>query len=380
MLVYLGLAPLVALGVALLVLIALGWRAFGQRPSGERLARIQRSPHWKDGRFQGPLPVGTDVWGALSGYFDASKYTVPKAPMSVARVDPRIYATPPATGLRATWLGHSTLIVEIDGHRVLTDPVWSDRISPYSFLGPRAFYAPLIALKDLPSIDAVVISHDHYDHLDYATIRAMRDWPTTFVVPLGIGAHLAYWGVPEARIVELDWWETHRLGDLELVATPARHTSGRTAMLGQDQTLWAGFAMIGKRHRAWYSGDTGMFPGLREIGERLGPFDLTLIEAGAYGRWWPDWHLGPEQAMQANAWVRGKTTLGVHLGRFNLAYHGWTEPLERLLVAARAERVLLLAPRPGESVEPEAAPPARPWWPALPWQTARENPIVSSGL
>ncbi|MHB8879385.1 MAG: MBL fold metallo-hydrolase [Myxococcaceae bacterium] len=357
-----------------------GWKAFGKRASGERRARMERSAQWKDGHFENPQPLSNDMVGAMAAAFKASPFTSPASALAPARVDPERFKTPPASGLRVTWLGHSTMLIEVDGHRVLTDPVWSERASPFTWAGPRRWYPPLLALEELPPLDAVVISHDHYDHLDHATILAMKGWDTTFIVPLGVGAHLAYWGVPESRIVELDWWERAKVRELEIVATPARHASGRTAMAGQNQTLWAGYAFIGREHRAWYSGDTGLFPGLEEIGARLGPFEVTMIEAGAYGRWWPDWHIGPEQAVRAHQMVRGQTLLPVHWGLFTLAFHGWTEPVERVLAAAGKAAVTVATPRPGESFEGGGLPPSERWWPKVAWVGAGEDPIVSSRM
>lgn len=360
--------------------IASGWRAFGKRPSAARRARMERSPQWQRdaGKFRNPEPMENDMVRAILGIFGASPFTTPSAPVPTAQVDPKLFRIPPATGLRVTWFGHSTFLVEIDGHRVLVDPVWSPRISPMSFGGPKRWYGPLIALGDLPPPDAVVISHDHYDHLDYPTIVAMKDWNTTFVVPLGIGAHLEYWGVPAARIVELDWWERASVRGLEIVATPARHISGRTFGIGDAGTLWSGFAMIGREHRAYYSGDTGLFPGIKEIGDRLGPFDVTMIEAGEYGRWWSDWHLGPEQAVLAHQLVRGRVFIAAHWGLFTLAYHAWTEPIDRVLAAAAKSGVTAAAPKPGQSIEPQALPSLERWWPQLPGKSFEEDPIVSS--
>jgi L-ascorbate metabolism protein UlaG (beta-lactamase superfamily) len=357
-----------------------GWVAFGHGPDRARRERMARSPQWKDGHFENPQPLWNDMWRAMAGAFGASSVGSPSQPLPTVRVDPSLFDAPPPTDLRLTWLGHSSFLIEIDGHRVLTDPLWSRRSSPVGWAGPRRWYPPVLALGELPALDAVVISHDHYDHLDYPTISALKDSATTFVVPLGVGAHLAYWGVPEEHIVELDWWERAKLRELEIVCTPARHASGRTPAVGANPTLWAGFALIGARHRAFYSGDTGLFPALRDIGQRLGPFDVTMIDAGAYARWWPDWHLGPEQAVAAHQMVRGRVMLPAHWGLFRLAYHGWTEPVERVLAAAQSAGVTVVVPKPGQSIEPEAPPAFERWWPELPWKRAAEDPVVSTRM
>lgn len=368
------------IGVAALVALVLGWRAFGHRPEGQRKQRAERSPQWRDGQFVNPQPIINDWTGVVSGLLHTSPHTTPLSEPPTVTIDPQRFATLPLSGLRVTWLGHSSILVEVDGHRVLTDPVFSPRVTPISFVGPQRYYAPLIELGKLPGLDAVVISHDHYDHLDYRTIRAMKDWNTTFIVPLGVGAHLAYWGVPESRIVELDWWESHKVRDLEIVCTPARHASGRTQILDRDRTLWAGYALIGKQHRAFYSGDTGLFPAMKDIGTRLGPFDVTMIETGQYHRAWPDWHIGPEQAVIAHKMLRGRVMLPVHWALFTLAYHGWTEPAERVLTAAASSSVTLVMPKPGESIEPAALPTLSRWWPTLSWESAAQSPIVSSQM
>ena len=205
----------------------------------------------------------------------------------------------------------------------------------------------------------------------------MKDWDLRFVVPLGVGARLLEWGISESRITELDWWEHTTAGSLEITCTPARHASGRS-LFDKDKTLWAGYAFRSASHRVYFSGDTGMFPGLTEIGTRLGPFDLTLIETGAYGAAWPDWHLGPEQAVKAHEMVQGRVLLPIHWGLFDLAAHGWTEPVERVLAAAQPKGIRVVVPRPGESVEPELMQPLTRWWPNLPWETGAESPIVAT--
>jgi L-ascorbate metabolism protein UlaG (beta-lactamase superfamily) len=351
--------------------------ALGGRSTGARLQRMQKSPEWQGSHFENPQPIVNDTWAAIVTLFKPDPNVQPASPPSTVSVERGRFAAPPPSGLRVTWLGHSTMLLEIDGHRFLTDPVWSERVGPIGSAGPKRWFPPPLALQDLPSLDAVVLSHDHYDHLDYATIVALKDRNLPFVAPLGVGAHLERWGVPAAQIVELEWWESRAFGDLVLCATPARHASGRTLIFDNGAKLWAGYAFLGARHRVYYSGDTGLFPALRSVGERLGPFDLTMIEVGQYDRAWPDWHLGPEQAVEAHRRVRGAVMLPVHWGLFALASHGWTEPIERTLAAARDAGASVITPRPGQSVEPTEERPQERWWPTLPWRTGAEDPIVA---
>ncbi len=375
----LGLVALAAAGGGALWLLARP--AMGGRVDGERLTRAERSPQWRDGAFRNRRPrVDGPALRMLAGFaFGGSDFRAPGAPPPVAARRAADYRVPPASGLRVTWLGHSTLLLEIDGRRVLVDPVWGERASPFTFAGPRRFFAPPLPLAELPPLDAVVVSHDHYDHLDMPTVRALAARRVRWIVPLGVGAHLARWGVAERDVAELDWWQGARVGGLTITATPARHFSGR-GLGDAGRTLWAGWAVAGPAHRVFYSGDTALHDEFVEIGRRLGPFDLTMIEAGAYDALWVDVHLGPEQAVRAHQLVRGGVMLPVHWGLFDLALHGWTEPIERVLVAARAAGVRVATPRPGDMVEPAAlGPPAR-WWPAVPWRTAAEAPAYSTGV
>ena len=368
-------AALLVVGVALAT--AAAWRPMGHRSTGARRARMASSPQWRDGHFDNPQPLHNDIIGGLTAIRDASPFSAPTMPLATEAIDPQRFRSAPASGVRVTWMGHSTSLVEIDGARFLLDPVWSERPTPLNGVGPARWYPPVIALDQLPHIDAVLISHDHYDHLDMPTVVALAQIGTTFIVPLGIGAHLEYWGVPADRIVELDWWQRTHVTGVEIVSTPARHASGRV-LFDKDATLWNGFAILGNAHRVYYSGDTGLFPAMREIGEKLGPFDCTMIEIGQYHRAWPDWHIGPEQAVQAHALVRGRVFLPVHWGLFRLAYHGWTEPIERAVAAANARGATIATPRPGESVEPTLPIVTTRWWPALPWRTAMQDPIRST--
>ncbi|WP_428263134.1 MBL fold metallo-hydrolase [Haliangium sp.] len=343
--------------------------ALGGTPDGERLARMANTARFVDGQFvnldpaitAGSMasPEGTRhvLWRWLFGKEERR----PEQALPVLTRTTESFATPAAEGLEVTWLGHSTLIVEVDGHRFLTDPVFSDRASPSSLVGPSRFHAPPIAIADLPALDAVVISHDHYDHLDEHSIRALNDRGERFLVPLGVGAHLVAWGVPEDRIREFDWWDELELrGGLRVVAAPAQHFSGR-GLFDKNATLWTSWAFIGPTHRAYFSGDTGLFPQMSEIGERLGPFDLTMLEVGAFDVAWSDIHMGPEGALEAHRRLRGRTLLPVHWGTFQLALHAWTQPAEVLLAEAGRE-VEVAFPRPGESVTVGGPVPAEPWW------------------
>lgn len=361
------------------VALAVSWHGLGQGASGERLAKMRKSPQWHNGSFENPQPLINDAWLSLSGAFHASDFGRPHPDIQLPDIDPKPLQTLPKSGLRVTWLGHSTSLIEIEGVRILTDPVWSQRVSPIGNLGPTRFYPPQINLGDLPDIDAVLISHDHYDHLDAPTIEAMKMWKNVFIVPLGVGAHLEYWGIDPSRIVELDWWQSTQLGAVTVNCTPARHASGRS-VVDKDKTLWASYSLVGKNKRLFFSGDTGLFPAMTEIGKRFGPFDLAMIEIGQYDRAWPDWHIGPEQAVTAVKMLQGRALLPMHWGLFKLAYHGWTEPVERALLAANGNQMPILTPQLGESIED--LPKIRPkhWWPVAAWQTAAEHPVVSSGL
>lgn len=365
--------------------------AMGARARGERLERMQQSPQWRNNHFHDVVPRGGESvyaylrrqigWGALRDWmFGGSKYRVPTEPVPL--VQPNFHAAP-RTGLRATWIGHSTTMLELDGARVLIDPVFSSAAGVNALMGQRRFFPMPLSAADLPQLDVVLISHDHYDHLDFPSIRQLlqleAQTQAVYVVPLGVGAHLEAWGLAPERIVELDWWEEVSVAGLRFVATPARHYSGR-GVFDLEHTLWASFAIIGSEHRVYYSGDTAMFPGLRDIGEQYGPFDLTLIEAGGYNRYWADIHLGPEQAVQAHRMLQGRVMMPVHWGMFDLAMHGWTEPVERVLVAAKERGVVVTTPQLGESFEPRLALPRERWWPELPWDSAETAPIISTGM
>jgi len=306
-------------------------------------------------------------WPMFRHQFFGKEERVPKRELPVIHQAASSYANEPASRLRATWMGHATTLVEIDGKRVVTDPIWSDRCSPSQWIGPKRFFPPPIALQELPKIDVAVVSHDHYDHLDMNTAQALANNGTQFVVPLGVGAHLEAWGIAPTQIVELDWNETATVAELRFTATPARHYSGRNPLF-RDNTQWASWVVQGRAHNFFFSGDSGYFSGFKEIGTQYGPFDLSLIKIGACDVTWPDIHMTPEEAVQVHADIRGKLLLPVHWGTFNLAFHAWNDPAERVLNAAIRAGAALVVPRPGELVEPtlvsaqDGRAPADAWW------------------
>jgi L-ascorbate metabolism protein UlaG (beta-lactamase superfamily) len=363
------LAGVVVLGAALALLTWVSTdklEAFGAPAQGDRLKRMQASPRFRDGAFVNLTTntgrVAGNGWSTTREWFFGTQQRTPPGPLPMAADTAKALAQPLESGLRVTWLGHSTLLVEVDGARILTDPVWGERASPSTLAGPKRFHPPPLALEALPEVDAVVLSHDHYDHLDMGTIRALIARPVPFFVPLGVGAHLERWGVPPERVVELDWWQEVKLAKgVTLVSTPAHHFSGRS-LVDRNRTHWTSWTMVGPQHRVFFSGDTGMTPDFTEIGQRYGPFDVTMLEVGAFNPAWGDIHLGPHQALAAHEMLRGRRMLPVHWGTFDLAIHDWNEPAETLTREARERRVELVTPILGQPVEPTQASVSAPWW------------------
>ena len=343
-------------------------KSFGKAPQGERLERLRDLPMWDGERLRNIHPVLPGLRDpqatrpTLREFLCGDDNRTPSQPLPAD--DPReAWLRKPASGLRATWLGHSTVLLEIDGWRVLTDPVWGQRASPFALLGPKRFQPVPIGLRDLPAIDAVVISHDHYDHLDYPTIRALAKSTVPFVTSLGVGAHLESWGIAPSRITELVWWQSHRIPGtgLTVTAAPSQHFSGR-GLKDRNQTLWSSMVMAGDRHRVFFSGDTGLTTEYASIRERLGPFDLVMLEVGAFHPSWGDIHLGPANALAAHRLLGGGVLMPVHWGTFALSTHAWDEPVEDLLALADPNDTTLLLPRLGEPAEPVEYREVQAWW------------------
>jgi len=323
-----------------------------------------QSPQHRDGKFRNVAPRQAPglrktlgiAWRVLTS---KPATTVPDAPIPVRALDAAALAAAPDASLFR--LGHSTLLLKLAGEFWLTDPVFSERASPVQWAGPKRFHAPPIGIAELPPIKGVILSHDHYDHLDRAAVLALAPKVEVFVTPLGVGDRLVAWGIPAAKVRQLDWWQQTALGDLRLVATPAQHFSGRGLGDG-DSTLWASWVILAGDLRLYFSGDTGYHADFATIGERFGPFDVTFMETGAYDAQWPDIHMQPEQTLQAHLDLRGRWLMPLHNGTFDLAMHAWHEPFDRIQALAHAHDVPLATPGMGERlslVQPHAG---ERWW------------------
>lgn len=325
------------------------------------------SPQMEDGRFRnavhatppGFLKTAAITWRFM---FDKPRDTVPPLPVPVKALTPaQLQAAPDGSLFR---LGHSTLLLKLQGNFWLTDPVFSERASPVQWAGPKRFHAPPISLENLPPIEGVILSHDHYDHLDHAAVLALAPKVKLFITPLGVGDRLVAWGVDKTKVQELDWWESVEVGGVRLVATPAQHFSGRT-LADRNSTLWASWVILAGDLRLFFSGDTGYHAGFGTIGEKYGPFDLTMVETGAYDPQWPDVHMQPEETLQAHLDLRGKTLLPIHNGTFDLALHAWNDPFDRIVQLADAAGVPVVTPVMGEPVAMAQPQPTGRWWRSL---------------
>ena len=339
--------------------------SFGGKVVGERLDRVVSSEHYIAGAFFNEERQSSQqmTWGFLHEQFFGQQIRVPPSPLPVIPIKAETLTAKPESGLRAIWIGHAGVLVEIDGTRLLIDPVLSDYASPFQFFGPKRFHESPIALRDLNGIDAVVISHDHYDHLDMTTISHLSRQGTQFFVPLGVGTHLQRWDVPDSQINELAWWQKQSFKGVNIVSTPNRHYSGR-GLSDYKATLWSSWSIIGPKNRIFYSGDTGYSKLFKDIGERYGPFDLNILKIGSYGptQSWVDIHMSPEDAVQVHLDLKGKRMLPVHWATFNLALHDWDEPVKRALAAADKYDIDFVTPRIGEVVTAGKPFVSTRWW------------------
>ena len=323
----------------------------GRSNNLENSPQYEDSPQYRDGKFDdmgNALNMSfTDFFSTTWEFLFSKNQRTPDTELPVRQVDLSYFRSGGSGQLSVTWLGHSSLMINIDGYKVLADPVFEKRVSIF---GPTRFNGDVpVDIQQIPTVDAVIISHDHYDHLNKYSVRHLIDKAGTFIVPLAVGALLEDWGVPRDKIVELDWWQEHRIdADLMIAATPALHFSGR-GIFDRNKTLWASWVIQTPHHNVFFSGDSGYFDGFKKIGDKYGPFDMTFLECGAYGEGWPKVHMFPEQTVQAHLDLKGDVLHPIHWGTFNLALHPWYEPMVRLAAAADAKGIMIATPIVGET-------------------------------
>jgi L-ascorbate metabolism protein UlaG (beta-lactamase superfamily) len=336
---------------------------FGGKSGGSSLIRIQNSPNYSKGKFHNTVPTSMaigprDFFAMIKDQFSAEENRQPESiidnlPLNLTdRADDQI-----------AWLGHSSIFVQVDGIRMLVDPFISKRASMLSFIGPKTFQIKHeYSIAELGQIDLVLITHDHYDHLDYAAIKVLKELNPAFFVPLGIGAHLEKWGIPAENITELDWWEDQQIGNGPLLtAVPGRHFSGR-GIFDRNRTLWAAWVVKGSKSNILLGGDSGYFNGFKEIGSRLGPFDVCLLECGAYSKYWSSIHMFPKETLQAAIDLQAEVLLPIHWGKISLSLHGWQQPINELLQAASLTEMNIAIPQIGETWFLDEEIPYNTWW------------------
>lgn len=312
---------------------------FGAKTTGDHYEKIKSSKNFKNSKF-----INIEKSDFIENN-SLSSYKKKQAP-----------------DVKVIWFGHSALLLEVNGKKIFLDPMLGKRCSPLSFIGPKRFNGNLpMKIEDIPELDAVLISHDHYDHLDYSSITKLKNKVKMFYVPLGVAAHLKAWGVEETKIVELDWWEQAKFEELTFVCTPSHHFSGR-GLLNRDNTLWCSWVIKGENENIFFSGDSGYSKNFKKIGDKFGPFDLTLLECGQYNKGWHDIHMFPEETVRAHIDLRGELLLPIHWAAFKLSFHPWQEPVERLIKSASALNVEVTTPRIGEPVILGKPVPCSKWW------------------
>jgi L-ascorbate metabolism protein UlaG (beta-lactamase superfamily) len=358
--------------IALLIAALLIYLAFapriGSNPRGERLARIQGSPNYKAGKFRNLVETEMDIPlrkmpGLLWSFTAGGKGRVPKDTLPTVELDRTAWEAIPDSAFAVAWFGHSSVLIKMGGTTFLVDPVFGERASTFSFAGPKRFtYRHHIRVDELPPVDVVLLSHDHYDHLDHVTILKLKN--KRFIVPLGVGAHLEAWGVPASAITEMDWWERAQTGSVALTLAPARHFSGR-GLNNRFSTLWGSWMLEAAGRKVYFGADSGYSPTFKEVGKRFGPIDLALLECGAYNALWSGIHMFPEQTAQAAADLGARVLMPVHWGKFSLAMHPWKEPVERLSAKAKELGMPLLTPRIGAVVVDADLSRSEFWWQGL---------------
>ena len=341
----------------LAVCLALGWLAVGAMKPQTAVVLASSVTQAQEQRPKPSTAERLSLWWDF--FFNKPADTAPTSPIPVQPITrAELLAAPDGSLYR---LGHSTLLMKLRGKFWLTDPVFSERASPSQWFGPTRFHAPPISIDQLPPIEAVILSHDHYDHLDQDSIQQLDALTAHFVAPRGVGNILIDWGIAANKVQQLDWWQSTAVSGVHLVATPAQHFSGR-GLMDANRTLWSSWVILDGKHRIFFGGDSGYFNGFKAIGDRYGPFDITLLEAGAYDERWIEIHMRPEQTVQAHQDLRGRWLFPIHNGTFDLAFHPWQQPYERVLRQSAISGVSVSTSQMGQRVDVLSVDPGSLWW------------------
>lgn len=336
----------------------------GGKNTDDKLAKLQQSTNYKNGKFQNRVntKMAAPKFSTMKKFFLKGEEQVPKRVLSTKAFLKNKFDSVNPEAISFSWFGHSSVLLKVENQVILIDPVFGERASLFSFLGPKRFnYSNQYQVDQLPKIDAVLISHDHYDHLEYETIRALKNQVNHFYVPLGVAVHLELWGVEPEKITELDWWEEAVFSEkIKLVFTPTRHFSGRS-LAYRNQSLWGSWIIIGQNHKVFFSGDSGYFDVFKKVGEMFGPFDLAFVENGQYNEDWASIHMMPEQSAKVGAELKAKAVVPIHWGKFSLSIHAWDEPVKRFLEASKEFDYKALTPIPGQIMTYPCAPTVN-WW------------------
>ena len=356
-----GLIVLFVIGVLIFTKTA---PQFGAAITEEKAKELSKSPNYDGKTFQNlvetTMDMGLSKLPDLLWAYTQTKNTTPKIKIPTEWEE----GVAGDTSIYATWYGHSAILLEISGKKIFFDPMLGGASSPVSFLTKRFPYESAIPMSELPELDAVIISHDHYDHLDYPTILEIKDRTHHFYTGLGVGEHLKKWGVAEEKITEMDWWDSTGFDGLEIIATPARHFSGR-GFSDRNATQWASWIIKSSENAIYFSGDSGYSPHFKDIGEKYGPFDLAFVECGQYNQRWGNIHMFPEQTIQAGLDVKAKVAMPIHWGAFNLALHDWRDSITRALAAAEDKSIEVIHPVVGHRFDVKGALPKKVWWPEI---------------
>lgn len=339
---------------------------FGGKVSEDQKQHYKLSKNYTEGKFENVTAINMDMslkdMGSLMiKMMRKIPNAIPDNSIPIEKIEAASIKTP-EDSTRLYWFGHSTFLIQIDNKNILIDPMFGDVPAPHPMLGTKRFSKELpIEIEQLPKIDAVLLSHDHYDHLDYGSIQRLKDKVNTFYTPLGLSAHLLKWGIEKERIIELDWWQETVFQGLTFKCTPAQHFSGRK--FSRNNSLWCSWIIESESDNIFFSGDSGYASHFKEIGEKYGPFDFAMLECGQYNEMWPDVHMFPEQTAQAGLDLRAKQFMPIHWGAFKIAMHTWTDPIERVSKKAKELNIKLITPKIGEPIILQRQSlPTEQWW------------------